>query len=185
MRTTSSRQTRPVLDCLEGRLVLSTAAMDTFGRVHILTSHRKPASPVIAYLSPDQSAIEITAANFDVRAKVITIKGTALGGATQPSEPYSPDYMGPTTVTVSLSATQAINRTRSISGYGSTENISATVGQSSPFVIRIVANAGYFIKGDAVLNLTASAYATTPSDSYYYWSQAAGMIVHLSPGRPK
>jgi hypothetical protein len=158
------------------------------GQAHIqkLAAHARAHThgPVIARLSPNQTAFEITSAVFDARTGVIGIKGTVVGAAPTSSFYYPPNfYTGPTSVIVNVSVSQPISRRASVSGFSQTENLDSPVGRKVPFTVRLIADAGRFAGGTAVVTLSTYFHPTN-SDIYVpYPSLTAEMVVRLSPHR--
>ncbi|ODU00049.1 MAG: hypothetical protein ABS79_03880 [Planctomycetes bacterium SCN 63-9] len=193
MNKASLRQRRPVLESLEGRLVLSaTAHAGGIGHAHVhhLASSRQSGNPVIVRLSPNNPNVDVTYANFSRRTKVITIEGTVVVPNPQyyyyyyyysspPSVPLSA-----TLTNVSTNVSQSVSRRESVSGNATTEDLFSQVGQKVPFTIRLVADAGRFAGRRAIVSLYASFHPADSNTYYaYYPSLSAKMVIRLSNHR--
>lgn len=183
MTKTSLRQFLPVLESMEQRVSLSAAQLIASGvglaHVHSLSMRKISHSPVIARLSPVEPGIEISSVTFNARAKVLQIKGTVIGqAALPPYSPYIPYYTGPASVSISVSAKQAISRQKSVSGSASSEGLASIAGQKIPFTVRMVADSGYFTRGYAEISISTYTRATsTPDYYYYYYPQLSSSVV--------
>ncbi len=185
------------LETLEGRLALSGAAVPLHAlaashgaqahvaQAHVAqahaTSHKAPAvpNPVLVNLTPNTSGVVITDATYDPRVHLLTIKGTVDVSA-PPTSPYPgypyPGYPGPTYPTstyITVAASQAVNRTASVSGsqYSSVAIADASV-KTVQFTDKLVATSGEFESGNVVVTVGNS------GPYYYYGYNMHSFIVH-------
>ena len=166
------RRSRPVLESLEGRRVLSTGAFLPGGaiqaHVHRLAVPRGQ-SPILANLTPDQTTIEVTAATFSARSKVVTIRGTILAPTTAPVH---------VAANISVYATQPTSRTNSNSAYSYHDMLITSPTQKTPFTVKFVADRGYFSR--CQLNFEINSYFNYyDGTTYYYNSISAKMVLRL------
>ncbi len=167
------------LESLEGRVVLSTTTHLTHpiavahtpqvqvSQVHAATTKAQATSnPVLVNLTPMTTGITITSVTYDPRIHLITVKGMATTTTSTTNSgayyPYTPIY--PANRYIGVSASQAINRTQSVTGF---EYSNLTINNPSEtkvaFEGRVVASAGNFSAG--IVNLTINS-----SDAYYNYT---------------
>ena len=157
------------VETLEGRVVLSSVAHPAHApaihspQAHVAavhtTAHQNATipNPVLVNLTPGVTGIQLTDVSFDPRVNVISVKGTIdiVPTTALPYEGYTPTF--PESNYVGISATQAITRFQSVSGF---QYVTATIPDATttqiPFQGRVVASSGKFQSGLVTLSITSS-----------------------------
>ncbi len=177
------------LETLEGRIVQSATAQPLHALhsaarpahvapVHSATTQKAPAipNPVLVDLTPTTTSIKITDVSYDSRINLITVKGTVklTNQSPYPGYPYyyyQPNY--PATAYITVAASEAIDRFRSVSGSQYTNvPIPDTKVTTVPFTEHILASSGMFKGGNVVL-------AVSESDSNYYYYSTKTVIARM------
>jgi hypothetical protein len=195
MKTNAGRHRQPNVELLEGRLVLSSAPGAIAGIAHPhailspMAQHHRQRSPVITHLNPEMTNIQITYAGFDIRSRVITIKGTVITPEPTYSNywPYRPNYdpniIGTASLAIYVEGSQPLNRQTNVLAYGVRTNITTEVGQKVPFTVRMVADSGYFVGGTALITVRPYYQPSNGNEHVVYPYDTCQFVVRLTPNR--